>query len=89
MKANDKIYIAGHNGLVGSAILRKLKDKGYKRLIYVDKKKLDLRYEHHVEEFFLNKKFDTIIIAAAKVGGISANHNYPADFISDKDDKKI
>ena len=68
--------------MLGRAIHRSLIRKNYKNVITVDKK-LDLRYEHHVEEFFLNNKFDTLIIAAAKVGGISANHNYPADFISD------
>ena len=83
MELNSKIFLTGHNGMLGRAIHRSLIRKNYKNIITVDKKKLDLRYEHHVEEFFLNKKFDTIIIAAAKVGGISANHNYPADFISD------
>ncbi len=78
---NSKIYIAGHNGLVGSAILRKLKSKGYKNLIFKNKSKLNLLDQKKVFDFLKNSKPDFIFIAAAKVGGILANNNYKADFI--------
>ena len=78
---NSKIYIAGHNGLVGSAILRKLKNQEYKNLIYRDKSKLNLLDQNKVFRFLKKKKPDFIFIAAAKVGGILANNNYKADFI--------
>ena len=66
----SKIYVAGHNGLVGSAILRKLKSKGYKNIIFRDRKKLDLKNQKKVFQFLKKKKPDFIFIAAAKVGGI-------------------
>ena len=77
----SKIYVAGHKGLVGSAIIRKLKQKGYKNLITVDKKKLDLTNQSKVFNFIKKNKPDFIFIAAAKVGGILSNNNYKADFI--------
>ena len=80
---NSKIFIAGHNGMLGSSILRKLKKKGYKNIIIVDRKNLDLRDHNAVKKFFKNKKPDAVIIAAAKVGGIKANIDNPANFISD------
>ena len=80
---HSKIFIAGHKGMLGSSILRILKKKGYKNLITIDKKKLDLRNQALVQNFFKTKKPDAVIIAAAKVGGIKANMNYPADFIYD------
>ncbi len=80
---NSKVFIAGHNGMLGSAILRELKKKGYKKLIIIDKKRLDLRNQNAVRKFFKKKKPDAVIIAAAKVGGIKANIDYPANFISD------
>ena len=80
---NSKVFIAGHNGMLGSSIFRKLKKKGYKKIITIDKKKLDLRNHNAVRKFFRNKKPDAVIIAAAKVGGIKANIKYPANFISD------
>ena len=83
INTNSKIFIAGHNGMLGSAILRELKKKGYKKLIIIDKKKLDLRNQNAVRKFFKKKKPDAVIIAAAKVGGIKANIDYPANFISD------
>ena len=83
INTNSKIFIAGHNGMLGSAILRELKKKGYKKLIIIDKKKLDLRNQNAVRKFFKRKKPDAVIIAAAKVGGIKANIDYPANFISD------
>jgi len=79
----SKIFVAGHKGMLGSSILRKLKKKGYKNLITVEKKKLDLRSQKSVEKFFRTKKPEVVIIAAAKVGGIKANINYPANFIND------
>jgi len=80
---NSKIFLAGHNGMLGSSILRILKKKGYKNLIIVDKKKLDLRNQELVKKFFKIKKPEAVIIAAAKVGGIKANMDYPANFIND------
>ena len=80
---NSKIYVAGHNGMLGSAIIRELKKKGYRKLITIDKKKLDLRNQKAVQKFLKIKKPDAIIIAAAKVGGIKANIKFPANFISD------
>ena len=79
----SKIFIAGHKGMLGSSILRILKKKGYKNLITVEKKSLDLRNQASVQNFFKKKKLDAVIIAAAKVGGIKANINYPANFIND------
>ncbi|MEI5891486.1 GDP-L-fucose synthase [Bacillus cereus] len=83
MKKNAKIYIAGHRGLVGSAILRKLEEQGYTNLVYKTSKELDLRDPRQVEEFFQTEKIDYVFLAAAKVGGIVANNQYPADFIRD------
>jgi len=80
---NSKIFLAGHNGMLGSAILRTLKKKGYKKLITVDKKRLDLRNQDSVKKFFKVKKPDAVIMAAAKVGGIKANMDFPANFITD------
>ena len=79
----SKVFIAGHNGMLGSSIFRKLKKKGYQNIITVNKKKLDLRNQNAVEKFFKKKKPDVVIIAAAKVGGIKANIKFPAKFISD------
>ena len=79
----SKIFVAGHKGMLGSSILRILKKKGYKNLITVEKKKLDLRSQKSVEKFFRTKKPEVVIIAAAKVGGIKANIDYPANFIND------
>jgi GDP-L-fucose synthase len=77
---NDHIFIAGHNGLVGSSVLKKLKDQGFKNLITVDKKKLNLQNYSKVNKFFKNKKIDYMIMAAAKAGGIMANLNNQKDF---------
>ena len=81
MEKTSKIYIAGHNGLVGSAIVKNLKQKGYTNLIYRTHKELDLLNQVAVEEFFKTEKPEYIILAAAKVGGIVANNTYRADFI--------
>ena len=77
----SKIYVAGHKGLVGSAILRKLKEKGYKKIIFADKKKLDLTNQSKVFNFIKKNKPDFIFLAAAKVGGILSNNKYKAEFI--------
>jgi GDP-L-fucose synthase len=81
MNKNDKIYIAGHNGLVGSAIIRKLQSCGYDNIITKTHKELDLLDQTAVENFFCENKPDYVFLAAAKVGGIGANSRYPADFI--------
>jgi len=81
MNTNIKIYIAGHNGMVGSAIWRSLKSKGYKNLIGKSSTELDLRNYQDVISFLNYEKPDVIIDAAARVGGILANNNYPYQFI--------
>jgi len=78
---NSKIYIAGHKGLVGSAIFRQLKKKGYKKILTADKSKLDLTNQSKVYNFLKKEKPKFIFIAAAKVGGIYSNSKYPAEFI--------
>jgi len=80
---DKKIYIAGHSGMVGSAIKRKLEAEGYKNLIYKDISELNLIRQTEVEEFFREQKPDIVIVAAAKVGGILANNTYRAEFIYD------
>ena len=80
---NSKIFIAGHNGMLGSSILRILREKKYKKIITINRSKLDLRDQNSVKDFFKIKKPDVVIIAAAKVGGIKANMNFPANFIND------
>ena len=77
----SKIFLTGHKGLVGSAILRQLKIQGYKKILIVSKKKLDLRNQKKVDSFFRKNKPDVVINAAATVGGIYANNKYKADFI--------
>ena len=77
----SKIYVAGHKGLVGSAIVRQLKKRGYKKIIFVDRSKLDLTNQLKVLKFLKRKKPDFIFIAAAKVGGIYSNNKYKAQFI--------
>lgn len=81
MDKNSKIYVAGHRGLVGSAIVRELKDKGYTNIIGKTHSELDLMDNVAVEEFFKTEKPEYVFLAAAKVGGILANSTYPADFI--------
>jgi GDP-L-fucose synthase len=81
MDLNDKIYIAGHRGLVGSAIVRQLESKGFTNLLTRTHKELDLTNQVQVQTFFKQEKPDYVILAAAKVGGIHANNTYPADFI--------
>jgi len=81
MNLNDKIYIAGHRGLVGSAIVRQLEERGFINLLMRTHKELDLTNQAEVQDFFEKEQPDYVILAAAKVGGIHANNTYPADFI--------
>ncbi len=81
MNKNSKIYVAGHRGLVGSAIVRKLESEGYTNIIYRTSDVLDLTDQKSVEEFFKYEEPEYVFLAAAKVGGIVANREYPADFI--------
>jgi GDP-L-fucose synthase len=81
MNLEDKIYIAGHRGMVGSAILRKLKTEGFTNFILKTSSELDLRNQQAVAEFFEQEKPDYVFLAAAKVGGIIANNTYRGDFI--------
>ncbi len=83
MNKTSKIYVAGHNGLVGSAIVRKLQEKGFNNLLFKTSKELDLRDSIAVQKFFEAEKPDFVFLAAAKVGGIHANDTYPADFLYD------
>jgi len=80
---DDRVYIAGHRGLVGSAILRRLQKAGYSRLITRDHAELDLCDQAAVEAFFAHERPEYVFLAAARVGGIFANDAYPADFIRD------
>lgn len=81
MQYQDKIYIAGHQGMVGSAIVRLLTKLGYYNLLTADRSELDLLSQQQVAEFFATHQPDYVFLAAAKVGGIQANSSYPADFI--------
>ena len=79
--SNKKIFIAGHKGMVGSAIVRKLKEKNYKNLVLRARQELDLMQQNEVNEFFKSEKPQVVVIAAAKVGGIKANDTYRAEFL--------
>lgn len=83
ISTNSKIYIAGHKGMVGSAIWRALKNKGYTKLIGLSSRELDLKNQVAVSDFFKTHKPDVVIDAAARVGGILANNNYPYQFLMD------
>jgi GDP-L-fucose synthase len=83
MKKEDKIFVAGHRGMVGSAIVRKLKKENYNNLVLRTSAELDLRNQQAVEAFFETEKPDYVFLAAARVGGIVANNTYRADFIYD------
>ena len=78
---NIKVYVAGHQGMVGSAIIRELNCKGYRNIIYRTHSELDLTNQQAVHEFFLHERPEYVYLAAAKVGGIHANSTYPAEFI--------
>lgn len=81
MNKNDKIFVAGHKGLAGSAILRELKSQGYTNILTVDKSIVDLSYAYDTDIWFQKNKPDYVFLAAAKVGGIHANDIYPVDFL--------
>lgn len=83
MNKDSKIYIAGHRGLVGSALARRLETRGYNNIVGRTHAELDLRKQSDVQEFFAAEKPEFVILAAAKVGGIHANSTYPAEFIED------
>ena len=81
MYKEAKIYVAGHRGLVGSAIVRKLRQEGFSNLLTATSKELDLREQAATRDFFAQQRPDYVFLAAARVGGILANNSYPADFI--------
>src|SRR6056297_876690 len=81
--SSKRIYVAGHLGMVGSAIVRRLKSEGASDLILKDRSELDLTSQSAVEAFFESEKPEVVFLAAAKVGGIHANSTYPAEFIRD------
>ncbi|OGX91076.1 GDP-L-fucose synthase family protein [Hymenobacter coccineus] len=81
MDLNAKIYVAGHRGMVGSAVVRRLQKAGYQNIVYRTSKELDLRSTEAVNSFFAEEKPDYVILAAAKVGGIMANNTFRADFL--------
>ncbi|MBD3166625.1 NAD-dependent epimerase/dehydratase family protein [bacterium] len=81
MRKDTKLYIAGHTGLVGSAVLRAMRNEGFSNLIVRTREQLDLTRQAEVEAFFREERPDVVILAAAKVGGVGANNRYPADFI--------
>ena len=83
MNKSDKIYVAGHRGLVGSAIVRSLEAKGYTNIIGRTHKELDLLEQAAVRDFFEKERPDVVVLAAAKVGGINANNTKPAEFAYD------
>jgi GDP-L-fucose synthase len=83
MNTDSKIYVAGHRGLVGSAIVRNLKQRGYSNLVLKSRSEVDLCNQSAVNSFFDMEKPEYVFLAAAKVGGILANNSYPADFIRD------
>jgi GDP-L-fucose synthase len=83
MNKDDRIYVAGHAGLVGSAIVRHLEADGFSNLVFSDRAQVDLRQQRDVDAFFAAQRPTYVFLAAAKVGGIHANNTYPADFIRD------
>ena len=83
MNPDSSVFVAGSQGLVGSAIFRNLEKKNYNKIYWVRRKNCDLRNRIQVDEYFAHSKPEYVIIAAAKVGGIHANNTYPAEFIYD------
>src|SRR5688572_11389379 len=83
MEKEASIYVAGHRGMVGSAIVRKLQSEGYNNLLLRTSKELDLRNQREVQDFFEQEKPEYVFLAAAKVGGINANNIYRAEFLYD------
>ena len=80
---DSKVFVAGHRGMVGSSVVRKLKSSGYCNIVTKTRSEVDLSNQNQVESFFSHEKFDYVILCAAKVGGILANDTYRADFIYD------
>src|SRR6184192_1467058 len=83
MDKSEKIFVAGHHGMVGSALVRRLKSEGFSNLLVRDRSKLDLRDDSAVAKFFAEEKPSVVILAAAKVGGIKANNDFPVEFLLD------
>jgi GDP-L-fucose synthase len=83
MQTSSKIYVAGHRGMVGSAIVRRLQAEGFENLVLRTRQELDLTGQHAVETFFASERPEYVFLAAAKVGGIHANDTYPAEFLRD------
>jgi GDP-L-fucose synthase len=83
IQKSDRILVAGHRGMVGSAIMRTLQERGFQNIITAPRSEVDFREEHAVSAFLQRKKPDVVILAAAKVGGIQANRQYPAEFLRD------
>jgi GDP-L-fucose synthase len=81
MSKNDRVFVAGHRGMVGSAIVRKLEQRGYSNIVTRTRDELDLVQQAEVRDFFASEQIDQVYMAAAKVGGILANNTYPAEFI--------
>ena len=89
MQATDKIYVAGHRGMVGSAIMRKLQKEGFTNFLTRTSSELDLKNQAAVHAFFEKERPDYVFLAAAKVGGILANNIYRGEFLYDKDRKSV
>ena len=83
MDSKSKVFVAGHNGLVGSAIIRNLKSKHYENIYWIRRENCDLTNKIQVDAYFEQSKPEYVFLAAAKVGGIGANNDYPAEFIYD------
>ena len=81
MRAEKMIFVAGHNGMVGSAIVRRLEKSGHKNILTATRQELDLTNQAAVDNFFQSNHIEQVYLAAAKVGGIHANNTYPAEFI--------
>ena len=89
MDKQSKIYVAGHRGLVGSALMRQLAKQGYSNTVTRTHAELDLTNQKAVADFFAAEKPEYVFLAAAKVGGIHANNTYPAEFIHENDQRRI
>jgi GDP-L-fucose synthase len=81
MNLNSRVYVAGHRGMVGAAVLRLFKDRGFRNLLFASRQELDLTNQASVENFFRVEKPEVVVFAAGKVGGVHANNSYPAEFI--------